>query len=156
IARSITEFWRRWHISLSTWFRDYLYIPLGGNRGGHARTMFNLLLVFILCGLWHGASFNFLIWGLFHGTFLVIERLGLKAWLERRHDVLRHAYVILTVMVGWVFFRAENLPKALSYLASMCGFTQGDSQRYHASLYLNPVTVLALFAAVIGSSPVFP
>src|SRR5262245_4192396 len=156
ISRSITEFWRRWHISLSTWFRDYLYIPLGGNRAGPVRTMFNLLLVFVLCGLWHGASFSFLVWGLFHGAFLVIERIGLRAWLERRHAAVRHVYVMLAVMVGWVFFRADTLPHALSYLAAMVGLSGADAQLYHVSLYLNPMVVAALAAAVVGSTPIVP
>jgi alginate O-acetyltransferase complex protein AlgI len=156
VSRSITEFWRRWHISLSTWFRDYLYIPLGGNRAGPVRTMFNLLLVFVLCGLWHGASFSFLVWGLFHGAFLVIERIGLRAWLERRNAAVRHVYVMLAVMVGWVFFRANTLPHALSYLAAMAGLSGADTQLYHLSLYLNPMVVAALAVAVAGSTPIVP
>ncbi|MEE8467510.1 MAG: MBOAT family O-acyltransferase [Planctomycetota bacterium] len=116
VSRSVTEFWRRWHISLSTWYRDYLYIPLGGSRRGPGRTYLNLLIVFALCGLWHGASWSFLVWGLFHGAFLVVERLGLGAALERRPAVLRHAYLLAVVMTGWVFFRAETLTQALEYL----------------------------------------
>src|SRR4051812_8670704 len=105
IADTVQEFWRRWHISLSTWFRDYLYVPLGGNRVPTATMYRNLVLVFFLCGLWHGASWNFVIWGLFHGTFLVVERLGLAAAVRRLWAPLRHAYLLLVVMVGWVFFR---------------------------------------------------
>jgi len=153
VARSITEFWRRWHISLSTWFRDYLYIPLGGNRASSGRTLLNLVIVFALCGLWHGASFSFLVWGLYHGLFLVIERVRLRSWLERHNVVLRHAYVLLTVMVGWVFFRAETLSKALAYLATMFGLGGAGSERYHLALYLNPLVVTALCAAVVGSTP---
>ncbi|MGD8338870.1 MAG: MBOAT family protein, partial [Desulfobacterales bacterium] len=109
ISRSIREFWRRWHISLSSWFRDYLYIPLGGNHRGPLRTYLNLLIVFFLCGLWHGASWNFVIWGLLHGLFLVIERLGFEKILNRWWSPLRYLYVMLVVCTGWVFFRAENL-----------------------------------------------
>src|SRR6266511_1117874 len=90
ISRSMTEFWRRWHISLSTWFRDYLYIPLGGNQRAPARTYFNLVVTFFLCGLWHGAAWTFVIWGLYHGLFLVIERLGAGRWLERWPAPARH------------------------------------------------------------------
>jgi alginate O-acetyltransferase complex protein AlgI len=118
-ARSITEFWRRWHISLSSWFRDYVYIPLGGNRGGQLKTVRNLLIVFFLTGLWHGAAWQFVIWGLYHGAFLMLERFGLGRLLERLPRLLRHAYAILVVMLGWVFFRAETLPKALVYLGAM-------------------------------------
>src|SRR4029077_2862253 len=98
-----------WHISLSSWFRDYLYIPLGGNRRGPTRTYVNLLAVFFLCGLWHGASFSFIVWGLYHGVFLVLERAFLGKLLERLPGLVRHAYTLLVVMVGWVFFRADTL-----------------------------------------------
>jgi len=156
IARSITEFWRRWHISLSTWFRDYLYIPLGGNRAGRARTMLNLVIVFALCGLWHGASFSFLVWGLFHGAFLVLERLFLGGWLDRSPRALRHVYVVLVVMVGWVFFRAASLEAALQYLAAMFGLAGATTGPYHVALYLDGVAVTALVAAVVGSTPIVP
>jgi alginate O-acetyltransferase complex protein AlgI len=156
VSRSITEFWRRWHMSLSSWFRDYLYIPLGGNRRGPYRTYFNLLLVFFLCGLWHGASFNFVVWGLFHGGFLVVERVGLGAWLEKQASVLRHAYVLLVVMVGWVFFRAADLTQALAYLRSMCWMQPGKPDWHHVGLYFDSVLVLALVAGIIGSMPWLP
>ena len=122
ISKSIQEFWRRWHISLSSWFRDYLYIPLGGNRSGNWRTYFNLLLVFFLCGLWHGASWTFVIWGLYHGLFLVVERLGLGRILKVLPGPLQHAYTLLVVMIGWVFFRAETLDQALAYIARLFEF----------------------------------
>ena len=118
-SKSITEFWRRWHISLSTWFRDYLYIPLGGNRVSRSRTFFNLLAVFALCGLWHGASLSFVVWGLYHGAFLILERTPLGARLEARPALVRHAYALLVVMIGWVFFRSPTLPGALGYLGTM-------------------------------------
>ena len=122
ISKSIQEFWRRWHISLSSWFRDYLYIPLGGNRSGNWRTYFNLLLVFFLCGLWHGASWTFVIWGLYHGLFLVVERLGLGKILKLLPGPLQHAYALLVVMIGWVFFRAETLDQALAYITRLFEF----------------------------------
>lgn len=118
ISRSIKEFWRRWHISLSAWFRDYVYIPLGGNRVAILRQYFNLVLVFFLCGLWHGASWNFVVWGLFHGFFLVTERL-----FERKQLItsrfLSHLYALLVVMIGWVFFRSADLGQAFGYLRIM-------------------------------------
>ena len=119
IASSVKEFWRRWHISLGSWFRDYLYIPLGGNRKGKGRTYLNLLIVFFCTGLWHGASFNFIVWGLFYGVFLVIERAGFGKILERLPGVICHGYTLLVVLVGWVMFRADNLSAALGYLKDM-------------------------------------
>ena len=155
VARSITEFWRRWHISLSTWFRDYLYIPLGGSRAGRGRTFVNLALVFLLCGLWHGARMNFVVWGLWHGGFLVLERLGLSRWLEQRSLLLRHAYLIVVVMLGWVFFRASDLHSALHYLGVMFG-AGAPSQLEPAGLYLDARSALALLAGILGATPWLP
>jgi alginate O-acetyltransferase complex protein AlgI len=118
---SITEFWRRWHMSLSSWLRDYLYIPLGGNRGTDAQTYRNLIMVFLLCGLWHGANWTFVLWGAWHGAFLVIERLGLGRVLARIPTPARWAYALLAVMGGWVLFRAADLPSAIGYYASLFG-----------------------------------
>ncbi|HYC03774.1 MAG TPA: MBOAT family protein [Azospirillaceae bacterium] len=151
-AQSITEFWRRWHMSLSSWFRDYLYIPLGGNRGSALRTYANLFTVFVLCGFWHGASWNFMIWGAYHGLFLVIERLGLGRLLESLWRPLRHAYLVLVVMVGWVFFRADDLPKALDYLNAMAGLGGPGSPLAIPGRYLFPSVQLALLAGVLLST----
>src|SRR5579864_2694547 len=118
-SRSITEFWRRWHISLSTWFRDYLYIPLGGNRVSRSRTFLNLLFVFLLCGLWHGAGLNFVVWGLYHGAFLILERTRFGAALESTPSPIRYGYAFFVVVIGWVFFRAPTLPDAIDYLRAM-------------------------------------
>ena len=118
ISTSIQEFWRRWHISLSSWFKDYLYIPLGGNRNGESRTYFNLIVVFLLTGFWHGASWSFIVWGLFHGMFLIIERLGL-AKLLRSNKMLGWVYTMTVVAIGWVFFRVEKLPDAWNYVKLM-------------------------------------
>lgn len=120
-STSVTEFWRRWHISLSSWFRDYVYIPLGGNRLSPARTYFNLALVFLLCGLWHGAAWTFIIWGIWHGVLLVIERMGLGKALARLPQFIAHAYTLLAVMLGWVFFRADSVPHALKFIGIMFG-----------------------------------
>jgi alginate O-acetyltransferase complex protein AlgI len=153
VSRSITEFWRRWHISLSSWFRDYLYIPLGGSRVSRARTYFNLVLVFFLCGLWHGAAWNFVVWGLFHGAFLVIERAGLGAWLDRRPRFVQHVYVLAVVIVGWVFFRAPTLSAAMDYLGTMAGRSAGKPLLHHPALYVDSVALTAMIAGVIGSMP---
>lgn len=126
ISKSIQEFWRRWHISLSTWFRDYLYIPLGGSRCGTARTYLNLMIVFFLTGLWHGASFNFIVWGMYYAFFLIVERVGFSKILQKLPAILRHVYTLLIVMIGWVFFRAEDLPAAISYLKGLFVFSGKD------------------------------
>jgi alginate O-acetyltransferase complex protein AlgI len=117
-ARSVTEFWRRWHISLSSWFRDYVYIPLGGNRGGALRTARNLWSVFLLCGLWHGAAWNFVVWGAWHGMLLVGERaLGIgRGAASGLRGLFGWVFTLLAVMVGWVLFRAEDMPQAIAFL----------------------------------------
>ncbi len=115
IAKNITEFWRRWHITLSNWMRDYLYIPLGGNRKGAVRTYFNLFIVFMLSGLWHGASWNFVIWGCYHGMFLVVERLFLVKVLDRIPRIISVCYCFIVVSIGWLLFRAESLNEAYGY-----------------------------------------
>jgi alginate O-acetyltransferase complex protein AlgI len=168
IADSVQEFWRRWHISLSTWFRDYLYIPLGGNRVSPARRYRNLVTVFFLCGLWHGASWNFVIWGLWHGTFLVIERLLATKTRKHEHDqssswlrdfvairwpLWRHAYTMLVVMIGWVFFRADTLPSAVAFLRAMAGLSDPAPTIYTLRWYLTPELWLTLTSGVIGSTP---
>jgi alginate O-acetyltransferase complex protein AlgI len=167
IASSVQEFWRRWHISLSTWFRDYLYIPLGGNRVSLPRQYRNLVLVFFLCGLWHGASWNFVIWGLWHGAFLVVERVAASARATARPaasaqatarpaSIWGHAYTLLVVMIGWVFFRAETLPAAVVFLKAMAGQGQALPTPLTVWFYLTSELWVALVAGVIGSTPWVP
>lgn len=155
-AASIQDFWRRWHITLSAWFRDYLYVPLGGNRVRPARLYVNLVTVFFLCGLWHGASWTFVVWGLFHGGFLVLERLGFGRWLARWPAVLRHGYAVGVVMIGWVFFRADSLAGALAMLRAMAGLGTAAPTPYMLAWYLTPEVLLAIAAGVIGSMPIVP
>jgi alginate O-acetyltransferase complex protein AlgI len=151
-ATSITDFWRRWHISLSSWFRDYVYIPLGGNRRSPARVYANLMIVFLLCGFWHGASWTFIIWGLYQGLFLVVERLGLARILDGLWRPLRHAYVALVVVVGWTVFRMDTLAGAGEVLQSMFGFGAGGGVKYHVGLYLtNEVKTLLVIAALLST-----
>lgn len=126
-SRSITEFWRRWHMTLSAWFRDYLYIPLGGNRLGAAKTYRNLVVVFLLCGLWHGASWTFVLWGLWHGLFLVLERAGLKRALARLPAAAGWAYALAAVMLGWVLFRAPTLAAAVQVGRGLIGLNGAGS-----------------------------
>jgi alginate O-acetyltransferase complex protein AlgI len=122
-SAGIREFWRRWHISLSLWLRDYLYFPLGGSKRGAFATYRNLLIVFFLCGLWHGADATFLLWGLWHGLFLIFERLPAGRMLERAPGILRRGYALFVVLVGWVFFRAENVNTAVAYMKDMFTFS---------------------------------
>jgi len=156
ISGSITEFWRRWHMSLSRFFRDYLYIPLGGNRRGPARTYLNLTLVFFLCGFWHGASWNFALWGMMHGALLVTERVGLRRALERAPRLFRHAYTLLFVSLAWVFFRADTLPHALTYVQALFGLGHTAAAADSARYYLNRELLLALTIGVLGSMPLLP
>jgi alginate O-acetyltransferase complex protein AlgI len=156
VAETVQGFWRRWHMSLSTWFRDYLYVPLGGNRLTSRRMYVNLVTVFFLCGLWHGASWNFVIWGLFHGAFLVLERLGLADGVKRLWTPLRHVYLLAVVMVGWVFFRAPTLPVAIGYLGALAGARAMTPGAYTLGWYLTPDLVIALIAGALGSTPIVP
>jgi alginate O-acetyltransferase complex protein AlgI len=151
-ARSVREFWRRWHISLSTWFRDYLYIPLGGGRGSPGRVAVNLWIVFLLCGLWHGASWSFVAWGAFHGLFLSLERSVWRGALARLPRPAAHLYTLLVVMVGWVFFRAETLAGALAMLQAMAGFGGGGGVAYSVALFTDARLWLVLALGAIGST----
>ena len=150
IATSVQDFWRRWHMSLSRWFRDYVYVPLGGNRASPARTYANLVTVFFLCGLWHGASWTFVVWGLYHGAFLVLERLAPRA---ARLAPLGHVYTLLVVMVGWVFFRADSFTQAIAMLRAMAGFGMGAPTIFDPRWYLTPELLLALAIGCVGSAP---
>ena len=154
ISQSITEFWRRWHISLSTWFKQYLYIPLGGNRKGKIRTYINLFIVFFATGLWHGASWNFVVWGgVFYGTILVIEKLFLKKLLDKnKFKVLNHIYVMLIVIVGWVLFRAEGLSKALDIIRLMFSFDFKTIYIFMPTI-INKRVILILLSAIILCGP---
>ncbi len=142
VARSIREFWRRWHISLSNWFRDYVYLPLGGNRRGRARGYANLVIVFLLCGLWHGASWNFVLWGAWHGVFLVVERAGLGPVLDRRPRI-GHVYALLVVMAGWVLFRSDSLAHAAGFYGALLGEDAGNPLRVPLLQFLDPLLALA-------------
>ncbi len=152
-ATSIKEFWRRWHISLSNWFRDYVYIPLGGNRGSNSRMYFNLLVVFLLTGFWHGASWSFIFWGVFHGFFLVMERIGLDKLLTKLPKALAWLYTMGVVMVGWVFFRIEDFKLAARYTYRLLKFDTGS--KYSAINFLDNEKVVILLLAIISCSGVF-
>lgn len=143
-------------MSLSFWFRDYVYIPLGGSRGGEILTIRNLLIVFFVTGLWHGAAWTFIFWGMFHGLFVVLERVFLKRVLEAAPDLLARLYTLLVVMVGWVYFRANSFDQAWVILKAMAGF-DGTLQEWQPFMtWMTPETVAALIAGVVLSFPVIP
>ncbi|MBC7859894.1 MAG: MBOAT family protein [Burkholderiaceae bacterium] len=148
-ATSITEFWRRWHMSLSSWFRDYLYIPLGGNRTTPLRNYVNLSVVFLLCGLWHGAAWTFVVWGAWHGLLLVIERVGMASFLGKIPRTVAQIYTLIAVMVGWVFFRAKDLPHALDYIRVMFVGNQIEPEPMPWSLHFDKVSVTALVVGIV-------
>ena len=146
ISGSITDFWRRWHISLSTWFKEYIYIPLGGNRKGKNRTYINLWIVFLVTGIWHGASWNFIFWGLFHGFFIFIERLGLKKLLDKC-KVINHIYTLFIVIIAWVFFRAPGLKFGIEYLQRM--FTINKINIINPYIIYNYKNVIIMITAIL-------
>lgn len=153
VSKSITEFWRRWHISLSTWFREYVYIPLGGNRCGGQRNMVNLILVWALTGLWHGAEWNFLLWGLYYGVLLILEKHVWGALMDRLPGVIQHIYTFVLVMVGWVFFFSPDLGSALDYIGMMFGMgacALADRQ----AVFLLTTHWLLFLLCILGSSSI--
>ncbi len=158
ISKSIQEFWRRWHISLSTWFRDYLYIPLGGNRKGKYRTYLNLFIVFLVTGLWHGAEWTFIIWGLYHGAFIVIEKLGFNKILKKTWTPIQHLYALLVVNVGWALFRADNFGDAIAYLKTMFVYTEGNQTTNDFITYFNSTNelIFTTVIALIFAIPTYP
>ena len=149
LSTSIKDFWRRWHISLSSWLRDYVYIPLGGSRVPTYRIYFNLITVFFLCGLWHGANMTFVIWGLYNGLFLILERLFLGDLLARVPKLITHIYAVFVVLIGWVFFRADSLSQAFDYLSVMFGLSNLDKESICQAQLLNYI------ALVVGCIIVF-
>ena len=152
VSKSITEFWRRWHISLSSWFRDYVYIPLGGNRVSKIKHIRNLLIVWFLTGLWHGAAWNFVAWGLYYGIILIIEKYILSPVLDKLPSVVRHIYSIMLVVIGWVLFFSPSLGGAARYLGMMFGAgAHGVADR--ESLYLLTTNLVLWIILIIGSTP---
>ncbi len=153
ISKSITEFWRRWHISLSTWFKEYLYIPLGGNRRGNV--YLHLWIVFLVTGIWHGAAWNFVLWGIWHGIFIVAERVLIKKGLYDRVPALgRWIYTILAVMMGWVLFRSTTLGTAMDYYGYLFGLKETGHLQFTFLYYFNERLVFVLGAAFVGATPI--
>ena len=155
ISRSIGEFWQRWHITLSTWFRDYLYIPLGGSRKGNLITYRNLLIVFITCGLWHGSSWNYIIWGLSHGFFMVLEKLPIAKYFKKLPKIIHHIYMLLAFNLTLVIFRVETIPGAIHYLSVLFGNSELKTS-ISSFKELMPLNIQLVFiAGIIFSTPVF-
>ncbi len=160
ISKSISEFWRRWHISLSTWFKQYVYITLGGNRQGLFKTCRNLGIVFLLTGIWHGAAWNFVIWGIWNGFFIIFEKiLNLKEF-EQTHNqwwikTLQHIYCIFIFVLGWVMFRSENMTYAIKYFGNMFGVIKPHSEVYSSLYYIDRIEVATFIIAIICCMPIF-
>lgn len=153
ISKSITEFWRRWHISLSSWFREYVYIPLGGNRKGKFKWYCNIFIVWFLTGFWHGADWNFILWGLYFAIFLVLEKVFLKQWLEKKPAFIGHLYTIIVVIVGWVFFEFQDMGQGALFIKTMFGLGKNrlidNASLYYLQSYGLIFTILALASTPI-------
>jgi len=153
IATSITDFWRRWHISLSSWFRDYIYIPLGGNRVSKIKWLRNIMVVWLLTGLWHGAAWNFIIWGLYFGILLIIEKVFLSKYLEKLPKVLRHVYTLIIVMISFVIFNGESTAQIMQNIGGLVGINSSAvvslESLYHLKSYL-----VVLLVAFVGATPI--
>ncbi|OMD63086.1 transcriptional regulator [Paenibacillus odorifer] len=153
ISQSITDFWRKWHISLSSWFRDYVYIPLGGNRRGLSVQVRNILIVWLLTGIWHGASWNFLLWGLYFGVILIFEKWWGLTLLSRLPRWTRHLYAVVLILIGWVLFAFEELPLVIGYLQAMLGFN-GQPLWNNTTLYFTYTNAILLVVLTFASTPV--
>lgn len=155
ISQSVSEFWRRWHISLGSWFRDYVYIPLGGNRVSPIKQYRNLFIVWSLTGIWHGANWTFMAWGLYYGILIALEKAFLDKLLKKLPQIFRHIYLVLIVMIGWVFFRAENITQAIDFIKVLGGI--GANGIYNNSFisYINEYGFI-LILAIIFSTPILP
>lgn len=153
ISKSATEFWRRWHISLGSWFKEYVYIPLGGNRKGIKRMYLNLLIVWFLTGFWHGADWNFILWGLYYAFFLILEKTFLIKWFKNKPPFIAHLYALLVIIIGWVFFEFTNINTAFSFIGIMFGF--GNHILFDKlTIYLLYTNAILLAFLSIGSTPV--
>lgn len=154
ISKSITEFWRRWHISLSSWFKDYIYIPLGGNRKGVKRQILNLLIVWSLTGFWHGAEWNFILWGLYYFLFLILEKFILKKVLEKVPNIVKHLYTLIVIIFGWVLFRCESLDSLSQVLKAMLSFNITELSLNEMLIYIETYWIYFILA-IIFSMPTY-
>ena len=154
ISNSITDFWRRWHISLSSWFRDYIYIPLGGNRTSKIKWIRNILIVWLLTGLWHGAEWNFIIWGLYFGILLIIEKLFLQKYLEKAPKIISHIYVLILIMISFIIFNGENISEILENIGGLVGVKNIPIVSPESIYYLKSYFIVIIIAILL-STPLF-
>ena len=154
ISKSVTEFWRRWHMTLSSWFKEYVYIPLGGNRKGLLRQIFNILIVWMLTGIWHGAGWNFVLWGLWFAVFLILEKMFLGKWLAKLPGIVGHIYCLAVVLASWVLFEMESVTAIGSYFRAMVGAGYGRLWDNHA-LYLGRENLILLAVGILAATPVW-
>jgi alginate O-acetyltransferase complex protein AlgI len=152
ISKSIAEFWRRWHMSLGTWFRDYVYIPLGGNRVSNLRWLFNTLVVWFLTGFWHGADWTFIVWGLFFAFFLMLEKFALKKFFERIPKVFSHIYVLFLILISFVIFNGNGMSGAITDIGNMLGFGALPFVTKETAYYISGYAIV-LAIAIIGATP---
>ena len=150
ISQTVSEFWRRWHISLGSWFKDYVYIPLGGNRVSKLKKYRNLFIVWFLTGMWHGASWTFIMWGLYYGILIAIEKGFLEKWLYKLPQIFRHIYLLLIVMIGWVFFRADDINLAFGYIKTMFGLGSNVLINNQRIVYLIDYWYILLIAILLS------
>lgn len=153
ISQSVSEFWRRWHISLGSWFRDYVYIPLGGNRVSKIRFYMNLFIVWFLTGLWHGANWTFVIWGLYYGVLIILEKAFLEKILKRLPKTLRHIYLLFIVLIGWIFFRADSIGQGVGFIKVMIGLGTYPMINKDVLIYINDYWYI-MIASIILSTPI--
>lgn len=158
IAKSITDYWARWHISLTSWIRDYLFLPMAFKRRYWKKwgIIYAVTITYFFVGLWHGASWNYVIWGLYNGLFIILEREKIIHVARFKYGAFMWGYAMLALLPGYVFFRAETIPQALDFLSAICGFSEGTGIGHHIYFYMDNATFLALFAGVVGSTPVLP
>lgn len=152
MAKSITDFWRRWHISLSTWFRDYVYIVLGGNRCGIKRQIFNMSIVWLLTGFWHGAAWNFVLWGIYYLVFLSLEKFVLSKYLKKTPNVLKHIYTLFIILIGWVLFRVDNLTQFYNIICSMFSFKVTSLSLMQSRIYIETYYVYFILAIIFSTN----
>ena len=155
ISQSVSEFWRRWHISLGSWFRDYVYIPLGGNRVSPIKQYRNLFIVWSLTGIWHGANWTFMAWGLYYGILIALEKAFLDKLLKKLPQIFRHIYLVFIVMIGWVFFRAENITQAIDFIRVLGGISVNPLYNNSFISYINESGFIVILA-IIFSTPILP
>ena len=152
MAKSITDFWRRWHISLSTWFRDYVYIPLGGNRKGIKRQILNMSIVWLLTGFWHGAAYNFILWGLYYLIFLSLEKFVLSKYLKKTPNILKHIYALLIILFGWVLFRVDNLNQFYNIISAMFSFDITTISLMESRIYIETYYIYFILATIFSTN----